>query len=161
MRDAYISSDLCYRAGSYFDVFSLNGYGMEAPSQTKIIEERTHKPVLIGEFHIGTLDQGLPASGIAAAATTIERSWAIRHYLEEAFSRPEIIGVHYFVLFDQPFTGRFDGENYQIGLLDICNQPYKRVLDQMNEANKGMYRIARKKRSPFSTPLKKVLPIYY
>jgi hypothetical protein len=161
LRYAWISSDLCYRAGSYFDVFSVNGYGMNAPSQTKTIEKRSGKPVLIGEFHIGTLDRGLPASGIAAALNTEERGWAIRHYFEEAFSRPEVIGVHYFQLYDQPLTGRFDGENYQIGFLDICNQPYSSVLHQVKEANKGMYRVARRKRQPFQRKVYSILPIYY
>jgi hypothetical protein len=161
MRYAWISSDLCYRAGAYFDVFSVNGYGPLAPSQTKIIEQRTHKPVLIGEFHIGTLDRGLPASGISAALNTKERAWAIRRYMEDAFSRPEVIGIHYFQLFDQPFTGRFDGENYQIGLLDVCNQPYKEVMDEIKKAHRQMYKIARKRRPPFDPPLTKVLPIFY
>jgi hypothetical protein len=34
LRYAYISSDLCYRAGAYFDVFSINGYASPLPPNT-------------------------------------------------------------------------------------------------------------------------------
>ena len=73
----------------------------------------------------------------------------------------QVIGIHYFQLFDQPFTGRFDGENYQIGLLDVCNQPYKEVMEEIKKAHRQMYKIARKRRPPFDPPLTKVLPIFY
>ena len=40
---------------------------------------------------------------------------------------PEIIGAHYFQWNDQHVAGRFDGENWQIGLVDICQRPYEEV----------------------------------
>ena len=37
---------------------------------------------------------------------------------------PELVGTHYFQWADQPSTGRFDGENYNIGLVDVTDRPY-------------------------------------
>jgi len=30
---------------------------------------------------------------------------------------------------DEPSTGRFDGENYNIGLLDVTDRPYGELID--------------------------------
>ena len=35
------------------------------------------------------------------------------------------MGVHYFTLYDESALGRFDGENWNIGFLDVCNRPYE------------------------------------
>jgi hypothetical protein len=32
--------------------------------------------------------------------------------------------VHWFTLYDESALGRFDGENYDIGFLDICDRAY-------------------------------------
>ena len=37
-------------------------------------------------------------------------------------------GCHYFQCYDQFVLGRFDGENYNIGLFDICLRPYGEML---------------------------------
>jgi hypothetical protein len=161
LRYAWISSDLCYRAGAWFDVFSLNGYDRLVPAQTKIITQKTGKPVMIGEFHFGALDRGLPASGIVASANTKERGQAIRSYMEEGFARPEVIGIHYFLMYDQPILGRFDGENYNVGLFDICVQPYPELKEEIGKAHKRMYKLARRKQKPYLPVLQKVEPIYY
>jgi hypothetical protein len=161
LRYAWISSDLCYRAGTYFDVFSLNGYFQMTPDQTKTITQKTGKPVLIGEFHFGALDRGLPASGIVGAANTLERAWAIRAYMEETFHRPEVVGLYYFLMYDQPVLGRFDGENYNVGLFDICLQPYPELKKEVKKAHERMYKLAKKRQKPHFPKLKKVEALYY
>jgi hypothetical protein len=35
-----------------------------------------------------------------------------------------VIGTHWFQWIDQPATGRFDGENYNIGWIDVTDRPY-------------------------------------
>ena len=96
MRYAWMSSELCYRAGAYFDVFSINGYSNPAPPETAEITRRSGKPVIIGEYHFGSIDRGLPATGIQGAENQQARGEAYRYYLEQGFSRPELIGIHYF-----------------------------------------------------------------
>lgn len=144
IRYAWISSDLCYHAGEYFDVFSVNGYNSPGPPPTAEITKRTGRPVLIGEFHFGATDQGLPSTGICGVSTQTDRGIAYQYYVEQGFARPEVIGIHYFQWNDQPLGGRFDGENYNIGLVDICNMPYNDFVGRARDANTRMYEVARK-----------------
>jgi len=161
VRYAWMSSDLCYVGGQYFDVFSINGYGDLPPLSSQLITQRTGKPVMIGEFHFGSTDRGLPATGIVGSASTLERALAIRQYMEAGFSRPEIVGIHYFTWNDQPYMGRFDGENYNIGMLDVCLHPYEDVWDQFYETNYSLYDIATKKQYPVKYNLRLMPPIFY
>lgn len=161
MRYAWISSELCYRAAAYFDVFSINGYNFPGPPDTQEIAKRSGKPVMIGEYHFGSIDRGLPASGIQGAETQKARGDAYRYYLENGFSRPEIIGLHYFQWNDQPIMGRFDGENYNIGLFDVCNQPYIELLNAAKDSHERMYKVAMGARKPYKKVIKKMPPIFY
>jgi len=161
MRYAAITSELCYRAGNYFDVFSINGYSFPGPPETAEIARRSGKPVLIGEYHFGSIDKGLPATGIQAAQNQQDRGEAYRYYLEQGFSRPELIGIHYFQWMDQPVFGRYDGENYNIGFLDICMHPYKELIDQAKLSHELMYKIATGEEKAFNKIIRKVPQIFY
>jgi hypothetical protein len=161
MRYAWISSELCYRAGAYFDVFSINGYTYPGPPETSEIARRSGKPVIIGEYHFGAVDRGLPASGIQAAEDQQARGEAYRYYLEQGFARPEIIGIHYFQWFDQPVFGRFDGENYNIGFLDICSRPYNELVDQAKQSHEIMYKVASGQEKPYDKVIKKTPQVFY
>lgn len=162
MRYAWISSELCYRAGAWFDVFSINGYSNPAPPATDEVARRSGKPVLIGEWHFGSaMDRGLPATGIQGAASQKERATAYRYYFEQGVARPEIIGVHWFQWNDQPIFGRFDGENYNIGFLDICFRPYPELTQAAQLSHERMYRVASGLEKPFSEVIAKSPQIYY
>ena len=50
-----------------------------------------------------------------------------------------MVGVHYFVLNDQEALGRFDGENFQIGFVDVCHRPYAELVDAARAAHEAMY----------------------
>jgi hypothetical protein len=161
LRYAWISSELCYRAGTWFDVFSINGYSFPGPPETAEIARRSGKPVLIGEYHFGATDRGLPSTGIQGAENQQARGEAYRYYLEQGFARPEIIGIHYFQWMDQPVFGRFDGENYNIGFLDICLQPYQELTDQAAASHEVMYKVATGEVKPFDKVIKKTPQIYF
>lgn len=156
MRYAWISSDLCYRAGEYFDVFSINGYSNPGPPDTREVAERSGKPVMIGEFHFGAVDRGLPATGIQGAESQTARGNAYRYYVEQGLSRPEIIGLHHFQWLDQPVTGRSDGENYNIGFLTITHQPYQELLDAAKTTHERMYQVVEGEIQPFDVVIKKI-----
>jgi hypothetical protein len=161
MRYAWISSDLLYKAGERFDVFSINGYGNPGPPQTSEIAKISGKPVMIGEFHFGATDRGLPATGIQGALNQEERGKAYRYYVEQGLARPELIGIHYFQWLDQPVFGRFDGENYNIGFLDICNQPYKELTEAAKQTHLNMYNIAAGEEKPFDEIIERIPSIHY
>ncbi|MDB4584121.1 beta-galactosidase [Draconibacterium sp.] len=161
MRYAWMSSDLLYKAGERFDVFSINGYGNPGPPLTAEIAKISGKPVMIGEFHFGATDRGLPATGIQGALSQSERAKAYRYYIEQGLARPELIGMHYFQWLDQPIFGRFDGENYNIGLMDICNQPYDELTRAAKLTHLRMYEIANGDEKPFDQILEKIPSIHY
>ena len=155
MRYAWISSDLLYSAGEYFDVYSINCYQM-VPSMDDIntIAKRSGKPVMIGEFHFGALDRGLPATGLRGVASQAERGVAYRRYIETGAANPNLVGAHYFILNDQALLGRFDGENYQIGFVDCCNTPYRELVEQATITHENIYRVMSGEQKPFNTPAK-------
>ena len=161
MRYAWMSSDLLYKAGERFDVFSINGYGNPGPPETAEIARISGKPVMIGEFHHGATDRGLPASGIQGALNQSERGKAYRYYVEQGLARPELIGMHYFQWLDQPVFGRFDGENYNIGFMDICNQPYKELVDAAKLTHLKMYDVACGNEEAFDEIIEKVPSVHY
>jgi hypothetical protein len=52
------------------------------------------------------------------------------------------VGVHWFTLYDQSALGRFDGENYNIGFLDICNRPYEEIGQAARASHERLYQVA-------------------
>ena len=120
------------KASMGFDVFSINIYGYDANAKIKKVYDLTGLPVIIGEFHFGTPGRGL-APGLAQTRDQEERGVAYRYYVENAASHPALIGAHWFQWMDQPCTGRSDGENYNIGFLDVTDRPYKELVDAVKE----------------------------
>lgn len=149
MRYAWISNDDILEGCEAFDVFSINCYQFE-PDRTLIerISKKLNRPVMIGEYHFGAADTGMLAYGIRAVATQQDRGLAYRYYVEQAAAIPGLIGVHYFQLNDQAVLGRFDGENYQIGVVDVCQRPYQAFVEQMKIAHRNMYEIRTGYREP-------------
>jgi len=157
MRYAWISSDCIYEGSKLFDVFTLNNYSV-APSAEQIMEvsEKSGLPVLIGEFHFGAPDVGLSATGLRAVTTQAERGKAYRYYIENGAAIPALVGAHYFTLNDQAALGRFDGENFQIGIVDICHKPYQDFVDGIVRTHEHLYRVAAKQLAPTTERAKEI-----
>ncbi len=150
MRYAGVSSELLYEAVGVFDVFSINVHEMTPPAdQIAEIVEKTRRPVMIGGFHFGALDRGLPSTGLPGVASQRERGIAYRHYVETAAANTSVIGTHYFMLNDQAVLGRFDGENYQIGFVDVCHRLYRELVDSATRAHEGVYDIMQDSKEPY------------
>jgi hypothetical protein len=161
MRYAWLSSDLLYKAGERFDVFSINGYGINPPP-TEEIARISGKPVIIGEFHHGAVDRALPATGIIGVLNQEDRASAFRNYIEQGFARPELVGMHYFQWIDQPFYGRNDGENYNIGILTTANLPYEELTNAATLTNERIYKVAAGLVKPYKANITSVPPpIHY
>jgi hypothetical protein len=123
------AKDIITASKKYFDLFSINHYGYEAPlDEIQNIYELTGLPVIIGEFHFGTSERGL-APGLAQTSNQEERGVAYRFYTENAASHPALVGMHQFQWPDQSSTGRFDGENYNIGLVDVTDRPSPETIN--------------------------------
>jgi hypothetical protein len=141
-------SEAMLRASRGFDVFSMNSYGYEVNRQNVEAAYRvTQKPVLIGEFHFGTPGRGL-AAGLLQTKNQEERGVAYRYYVENAAANPALIGVHWFEWADEPNTGRMDGENYNIGLVDVTDRPYEELIEAMKATHKRLLEVHSGKEPP-------------
>jgi hypothetical protein len=150
MRSGGRPTDAEIRAARAFDVYSVNIYNYEVSAErVRRISELTGKPVLIGEFHFGTPGRGLAAS-LVQVRDQAERGVAYRYYVEQAFAMPEMIGTHWFQWADQPCTGRFDGENYNIGLVDVTDRPYAELVDALKTTHKRLQALHSGNEKPFS-----------
>jgi hypothetical protein len=125
-------------SAKYCDVVSFNFYKYSLKNFVWL-ESAEDKPALIGEFHIGAPDRGLPHTGLKGTVDQAHRAEAYREYVLSSLANPHLIGTHWFQYSDQLYTGRFDGENYQIGFVDICDQPYPELVEAARSVGYGMY----------------------
>jgi hypothetical protein len=133
-----------------FDVFSLNCYQATVPRNvTDEIHAALKMPIMIGEFHFGALDVGLPSSGLGHLRNQTDRAKAYRVYMEDSAANPNCVGAHWFTLYDQSALGRFDGENYNIGFLDVCNRPYEELAAAGIATHERIYEVAAGTQHPY------------
>jgi hypothetical protein len=81
--------------------------------------------------------------------------------VEQGAALRGLVGIHYFQLNDQPVLGRFDGENYNIGLVDICNRPYRELTEAAAETNRRIYAVASGQAVPVSREAARIPDIYF
>ena len=67
--------------------------------------------------------------------------------MRAALENPYLVGAHWFQYGEQAVTGRSDGENYQIGFLDVCDNPYQETIDGCREIGYQLYKV--RNESPF------------
>ena len=141
IRFAGSAPDEMIKASQFFDVFSINVYDYALNKNNLEKWYRlSKKPILIGEFHFGTPGRGMSA-GLKQVRDREQRGVAYRYYVENAAAIPEVIGTHWFQWVDQPSTGRFDGENYNIGLVDVTDRPYPELINAIQETHRRLYAI--------------------
>ncbi len=123
-------------AGPYVDVISINTgadwkHGEISTFLLKTLHEITGKPILISEFYMCARENrsGNKNSGdiFPTVATQRERAAAFRINLEALAELPYVIGAHWFQYYDEPTYGRPDGEDYNMGLVDIDDRPYREM----------------------------------
>jgi len=154
MRWAGLPPDWAAKGMKSFDVFSLNCYQDKLPlERAKAINGMLNMPVVVGEWHFGALDVGLPASGIGHLKNQEERAKAYRVYLEDCAADPYCVGAHWFTMYDESALGRYDGENYNIGFFDVCNRPYDEIGRAAIASHERMYEVAADKVEPFTAKL--------
>jgi len=123
----------------YCDVISYNLYRHTLDDFK--LPEGVDKPVMIGEFHFGALDRGMFHPSLIQVENQAARGKAYATYIASALRHPNFIGAHWHQYGEQPTTGRFDGENLQNGLLDVCDTPYPETIAGIREVGYRMYEI--------------------
>ena len=130
--------DLSQACATYADVLSVNMY-THTPGNFPLAGF-PDIPVLISEFHFGIGDRGMLSPGLAIAGTTpAERGTAYTRFLQGALSHPLIVGTHWFQYRDQPLIGRWDGEGYQIGFVDVADTPCPELTTAARAVGELMY----------------------
>lgn len=136
-------------AGSrHLDVLSINNYSDNPAPRLDIAAKMANKPILIGEFHHGSMEAGHSAFGARWTKTEAQRVKAYRYYAEKAAEHPNSIGIHYFSYNDDPVLGRFDGQNFHQGFVSVTHAPYSDFVDGYAEVNNELYEVVEGKRSP-------------
>jgi glycosyl hydrolase family 42 (putative beta-galactosidase) len=126
-------------AAEHCDVVTYNRYYYTVADHRPPVG--VDKPILVGEFHFGALDRGELHPGLRQTKDQDERAQTYRDFVLGAVKNPFIVGTHWFQYRDQETTGRADGENYQIGLVDICDRPYPEIIAVTREIGDRMYTI--------------------
>lgn len=145
-----LGEDVLKVCANAFDVFSFNCYMLE-PKASMLDRAMAimDLPMIIGEYHFGTVDHGL-AQSLWQVEDQQQRGVAYRYYTERAYSHPALVGTGYFQWCDQDMSGRGDGENYNCGLIDVTDRPYKEQVEAMMETAKVLYDVHRGEKEPFS-----------
>lgn len=124
-------------ASRHVDVMSYNIY--KAAVTEAVLDQEQDRPILIGEFHFGTGSHGVWGYGLVAAQSLEHQAALYRIYITEAASHPAIVGAHWFRWTDHPVTGRFDGENYRIGIVSITDRPYGPLTEAISVVSGTLY----------------------
>ena len=59
-----------------------------------------------------------------------------------------MVGAHWFQWLDEPVTGRMDGENYNIGMVDVTDLTYTGMIDGMVATHKRLFDLHSGKEQP-------------
>ncbi|MDB5105711.1 MAG: putative hydrolase [Fibrobacteres bacterium] len=124
-------------AGKYCDVVSFNHY--EYSISDLGLPAEIDKPVMLTEFHYGALDRGLPHPGLRTAFNQKQRARLYGGMVDQCLLHAKVVGAHWFQYSDQVYTGRGDGENYQIGFLDLCDRPYPEMVATARAISERLY----------------------
>ena len=125
-------------AEKYADVISYNLYHRNLNDFTTRAKGLT-KPLMATEFHIGAMDRGVFHTGLQAVSSQQERAQHYYEYVKSALNNPLFVGTHWFQYRAQAITGRGDGENYQIGLVDITDTPYPETIEAVRKVGYSLY----------------------
>jgi hypothetical protein len=125
-------------SAKYCDVVSINLYDY-TPDVFRA-PDGFDAPVMIGEFHFGTItERGVWGGGLCTAMDMEHAVELFQGYTAEAVKNPLIVGAHWFKFSDQPLTGRKDGENYRIGFVDVADTPYVEMVKACRAVAEAMY----------------------
>jgi len=136
-RFAWVNDRAARAAAKFCDVVSYNRYSYSVEQHR--LPDGIDMPTIIGEFHFGALDRGMFHTGLKKATDQQDRADKYSSYVRGALRNPQIVGTHWFQYKDQATTGRGDGENYQIGFIDICDKPYPEIVRAAREVGYSLY----------------------
>ncbi|MGA9772317.1 MAG: trehalase family glycosidase [Blastocatellia bacterium] len=126
-------------AKPYVDVISTN-YGADwtdgrfSEFYLDTLHRLTGKPILVTEYYMCAMENRSgnrnSSAGFPVVRTQRERAASFRTNLTALAELPYVVGAHWFQYFDEPERGRSDGEDYNMGLVDINDRPYEELTTE-------------------------------
>jgi hypothetical protein len=104
------------------------------------------KPVLLSEWFFAARQnrtRNRNNGHLMTVETQAERAAGAAAAAENFAAIPEVVGAHWFQYYDDPKGGRPDGEDYDFGLVDTNDRPYRRLTAALAGANRQVYEIHR------------------
>jgi hypothetical protein len=104
----------------------------------------TAKPILISEFFCAAIENrsgNQNAGHLLKVRTQSERAKVVQQAIQNFARCPHIVGTHWFQYYDEPTGGRSDGEDYNMGLVDIRDQPYEELVGSFGTTNSLLPRL--------------------
>jgi hypothetical protein len=102
------------------------------------------KGVLVSEFFCAAMENrsgNKNAGHLLTVPTQRERATVVARALQNFARFPQIIGTQWFQYHDEPQGGRPDGEDYNMGLVDIEDQPYEELVEAFAHTHPGLGRL--------------------
>jgi hypothetical protein len=97
------------------------------------------KPIIVSEIYLASTENRSGnrnrKGGFPTVMTQDERAAAARRSLLELAGLPYVVGVDWFQYYDEPPGGRFDGEDFNMGLVDIDDRPYSGLVKSLSSFN--------------------------
>ena len=158
----YYSQDAVRAMVPYVDVIASN-YDLDGPDGWVAhyffegLAALSGKPVLVSEFFCAAMENrsgNKNAGHLLKVPTQSQRAMVVQQALQNFARRPNIIGTHWFQYYDEPQGGRADGEDYNMGLVDIYDQPYEEVVATFQRTNSLLPGPARASQSLSPAPRK-------
>ena len=131
-------------AAPYVDAISFNlnptwNDGSFVRYYLETLHALSGKPLLIGEFYMAAREnrsRNKNSHGVyPVVATQKERAAGFQNVLHQLLKTPYVIGADWFQFYDEPTHGRFDGENFNFGLIDIHDCPYEPITSAAARLN--------------------------
>jgi len=138
----------------HVDVFSVNHYAPLAG--TAQLPKDADLPVMVTEFHFGTMDRGVTGMSLSPVHDQTQRVRSYAAYVTAGLIHPNIVGAHWFAYSDQSAVGR-PNENYQIGLIDVTDTPYTGVTKATRAIGDRMYTLRQQQDTHLLDEVEKII----
>lgn len=124
------------------DVVSFNWYHEKVdPTEWQNSGAAGH-PSIISEFHFGSTDTGYWGASLGPVTSDAQRGTHYTNFVASAAAIPDIVGVIWFLYFDDPFTGAaYPGkpEDYHIGFVSVTDDPSTNLVNAATSTNQNIY----------------------
>lgn len=125
-------------AANSVDVLTFNDYNLNSQYRWPYYNALP-KPVMISEWSCPVNDNG--TFGFHNM-TFEQRGNEVTEMLASAASQPNVIGVHWFEMYDHPVTNRgYDYENIGFGVLDVTDSPHQETVNAFRNFATQLYNI--------------------